>query len=86
MPGAFLIVLFKCCFTYHGEYTYNQSRLIHNYEKIEDEVIDKKRGREKKAKIISVSFSMNQGYDSTTVSFEKNNENSEKLKNGTKQL
>ena len=29
---------------------------------------------------------MNQGYDSTTVSFEKINENSEKLKNGTKQL
>ena len=45
-----------------------------------------KRSRKNKLKIISVSFSMNQGYDFTTGSFEKNNENSEKLKNGTKQL
>lgn len=42
LPGAFLIVLFKCCLTCHDEYTYNQSRLIHRYEEIEDEVMDEK--------------------------------------------
>lgn len=42
LPGAFFIVLFKCCLTCHDEYTYNQSRLIHKYEEIEDEVMDEK--------------------------------------------
>ena len=42
LPGAFFIVLLKCCLTCHDEYTYNQSRLIHKYEEIEDEVMDEK--------------------------------------------
>lgn len=42
LPGAFLGVLAKCCIACNDEYTYNQSRLIHQYQKIEEEVMAKK--------------------------------------------
>ena len=42
LPGALLGVLAKCCMACNDEYTYNQSRLIHQYQKIEEEVMAKK--------------------------------------------
>ena len=42
LPGAFLGVLAKCCLACNDEYTYNQSRLIHQYQRIEEEVMAKK--------------------------------------------
>ena len=88
LPGAFLIVLFKCCLTCHDEYTYNQSRLIHRYEEIEDEVMDEKiQEVAKKQAEDNIGFFFHEPrLWLMTSSFEKNNENSEKLKNGTKQL